>query len=141
MRVLLDANAILRYLLDDDAEMAARTRSALSYGAFLLPEVLAEVVYVLSGVYAVPRKELAEKTIPFLSEIQSAQHDVLQRALEHFGATTLDFVDCLLLAYHEICGDSVMTFDKKLNKRLALLRTSRGSMPDLEIDIDTLRNR
>ena len=77
MRVLLDANAILRYLLDDDAEMAARTRSALSYGAFLLPEVLAEVVYVLSGVYAVPRKELAEKTIPFLSEIQSAQHDVL----------------------------------------------------------------
>ncbi len=141
MRVLLDANAILRYLLDDDAEMAARTRSALSYGAFLLPEVLAEVVYVLSGVYAVPRKELAEKTIPFLSEIQSAQHDVLQRALEHFGATTLDFVDCLLLAYHEICGDSVVSFDKKLNKHLAVLRSSRGSMPDLEIDIDTLRNR
>lgn len=111
MRVLLDANAILRYLLDDDAEMAARTRSALSYGAVLLPEVLAEVVYVLSGVYAVPRKELAEKTIPFLSEIQSAQHDVLQRALEHFGATTLDFVDCLLLTYHEICGDSVVSFE------------------------------
>ena len=121
MRVLLDANAILRYLLDDDAEMAAHTRSALSYGAFLLPEVLAEVVYVLSGVYAVPRKELAEKTIPFLSEIQSAQHDVLQRALEHFGATTLDFVDCLLLAYHEICGDSVVSFDKKLNKHLCQL--------------------
>ena len=141
MRVLLDANAILRYLLDDDAEMAARTRSALSYGAFLLPEVLAEVVYVLSGVYAVPRKELAEKTIPFLSESQSAQHDVLQRALEHFGATTFDFVDCLLLAYHEICGDSVMSFDKKLNKHLALLRCSCGSMPDLNIDIDTLRDR
>ncbi len=33
-----------------------------------------------------------------------------------------------------------MTFDKKLDKRLASLRSSRGSMPDLEIDIDRLRN-
>ena len=120
--LILDANMILRFLLNDNEEMTNIVVSVLENNdTILLPEVLAEVVYVLSGVYAVPRKELAEKTIPFLFEIQSAQHDVLQRALEHFGATTLDFVDCLLLAYHEICGDSVVSFDKKLNKRLCQL--------------------
>ena len=42
--------------------------------------------------------------------------DVYKRKIE-----PTNFVDCLLLAYHEICGDSVVSFDKKLNKRLCQL--------------------
>jgi len=119
MRLLLDANAALRYLLADDAEMAAKTKSAIEVGAHILPEVLAEIVYVLSGVYSVPRPELAEKLTAFLGEVDCGEPGVLRAALKCFGASKLDFVDCLLLARHEILGDSVLTFDKALRKALS----------------------
>ena len=83
MRVLLDANAVLRYLLGDEPAMAEKTKQAIGFGAFLLPEVLAEIVYVLSGVYAVPRAELAKKLDAFLDEVQCDQPAVLRRALWH----------------------------------------------------------
>jgi predicted nucleic acid-binding protein len=118
MRVLLDANAALRYLLADNPEMAAKTKSAIEFGAFLLPEVLAEIVYVLSGVYSVPRPELAAKLIVFLGEVDCGNPVVLRAALNRFGTTKLDFVDCLLLAYHDVLGDSVLTFDKAMRKAL-----------------------
>ena len=118
MRVLLDANAVLRYLLGDEPAMAEKTKQAIGFGAFLLPEVLAEIVYVLSGVYAVPRAELAKKLDAFLDEVQCDQPAVLRRALATFGAKKVAFVDCLLLAYHVETGDAVVTFDKDLRKLL-----------------------
>ena len=118
MRVLLDANAALRYLLGDEPAMAEKTKQAIGFGAFLLPEVLAEIVYVLSGVYAVPRAELAKKLDAFLDEVQCDPPAVLRRALATFGAKKVDFVDCLLLAYHVETGDAVVTFDKDLRKLL-----------------------
>jgi predicted nucleic acid-binding protein len=118
MRVLLDANAALRYLLGDNAAMAAKTKSAIEFGAYLLPEVLAEIVYVLCGVYSVPRGEVAEKLLPFIDEVDCANPEVLRKGLDFFGATKLDFVDSLLLAYCAEMGDSVLTFDKGLKKRL-----------------------
>lgn len=118
MRILLDANAALRYLLGDEPAMAEKTKQAIGFGAFLLPEVLAEIVYVLSGVYAVPRAELAEKLDAFLDEVQCDRPAVLRKALATFGAKKLDFVDCLLFAYHAEEGDAVVTFDKDLRKLL-----------------------
>ena len=118
MRVLLDANAALRYLLGDEPAMAEKTKQAIGFGAFLLPEVLAEIVYVLSGVYEVPRDELAEKLLGFLDEVQCDQPAVLRRALSTYGAKKVDLVDCLLLAYHVETGDTVVTFDKDLRKLL-----------------------
>lgn len=118
MRVLLDANAALRYLLGDNAEMAAKTKEAIEFGAFLLPEVLAEIVYVLRGVYDVPRSELAKKTNAFLDEVECDHPAVLRNAMSRFGSTKLDFIDCLLIAYHDELGDSVITFDKDMLKCL-----------------------
>ena len=119
MRILLDANAVLRYLLNDNAEMAAKAKSAIEYGAYLLPEVLAEVVYVLCSVYAVPRTEVASRLAGFIEEVESGHPGVLRKALVTFGAKKLDFVDCLLAAYHSECGDSILTFDKDLKKLLS----------------------
>ena len=119
MRILLDANAALRYLLRDNEEMAEKSKSAISYGAFLLPEVLAEVVYVLGGVYSVPRREISEKLSAFVDEVECDNPEVLQTALRTFGEKKLDFVDCILYAYHSEVGDSVLTFDRDLKKLLA----------------------
>ena len=45
--------------------------------------------------------------------------DVLFRALEIFDKTPkLDFVDCLLYGYKKEKGVEIITFDRKLQKRL-----------------------
>lgn len=36
-----------------------------------------------------------------------------------FAETTLDFVDCLLIAYNKCYGYEVLTFDKKMIRQLA----------------------
>lgn len=69
MKKLIDANVILRYLLGDDSQMSEEAKKIIEDGAFTLPEVLAEVVYVLKGVYKVERTEIAKTLIDFLDEI------------------------------------------------------------------------
>lgn len=44
--------------------------------------------------------------------------DCVVHAINLFSNTSLDFVDCLLVAYHSLNGETVFTFDKKLNKHL-----------------------
>ena len=48
MKSIIDANVILRYILDDNKEMAEEAARVIQNGARTLPEVIAEVVYVLA---------------------------------------------------------------------------------------------
>jgi predicted nucleic-acid-binding protein len=50
---------------------------------------------------------------------------ILRFLLKDNDEMSLDFVDCLLVAYHSLKGESVFTFDKKLNKHLS------GDMPSV----------
>ena len=61
MRKLVDANIVLRYMLHDDDDQFPVAEQTIREGAYLLPEVLAEIVYVLIGVYSVPRDEIASR--------------------------------------------------------------------------------
>ena len=63
MKKLIDANVILRYLLRDHPQMSEEAKKVIEEGAFTLPEVLAEVVYVLKGVYQVERTEIAKTLV------------------------------------------------------------------------------
>lgn len=118
MRTLVDANVLLRYMLRDDEAMFQNAEQTIHDGAYLLPEVLAEVVYVLYGVYQVPRGEIATKLQVLLKETQAEHPDVLTAALSIFGTTKIDFVDCLLVAYNSQLHDKVVSFDRKLNRLL-----------------------
>jgi len=118
MRTLVDANVVLRYMLHDDDKLFPIAERAIRDGVYLLPEVLTEVVYVLLGVYSVPREELASRLQLLVDEVQSEHPDVLKMALSNFGMTKLDFVDCLLATYNSKLGDQVATFDRKLNRLL-----------------------
>ena len=54
----MDANVNLRYLLRDHPEYSAKARKTIAEGGYTLPEVIAEVVYVLKRVYKVERSEI-----------------------------------------------------------------------------------
>ena len=118
MRTLVDANVVLRYMLSDDETQYPVAEQTIRNGAYLLPEVLAEVVYVLLGVYSVPREEIASRLQLLVKEVQAEHPEILETALSTFGATKLDFVDCLLAAYNNHLGDNVVSFDRKLNRLL-----------------------
>lgn len=118
MRKLIDANVILRYLLGDHPQMSEMARQIIEDGAFTLPEVIAEVVYVLKGVYKIERDEIGRTLIEFLDEAAVENQEAVCEALSLFAVTSLDFVDCILIARHRILGEEIASFDKKLNKML-----------------------
>jgi predicted nucleic-acid-binding protein len=51
-----------------------------------------------------------------LDNIRIAQKPVVLHALGVYVATTLDWVDCLLMGYAKENGHTISTFDKKLQK-------------------------
>ena len=118
MKKLLDANAILRFLLNDNEEMAKKTEDVIKKGAFTKEVVVAEVVYVLCGVYKIERACVSSKIVELLQFIDIENPEFLKKAMEIFADFSLDFVDCLLIAYNKVLDIDVFSFDKKLNKKL-----------------------
>ena len=60
MGTLIDANVILRYVLNDIPEMTESAAQIISNGAFTTPEILAEVSYVLRSIYKINREQSAQ---------------------------------------------------------------------------------
>lgn len=117
---LIDANVILRYLLNDSETMSMQAKRAVESGAYTTFEVIAEVVYVLKGVYHAGRSEIREWLTLFLDDIILENKPVMLYALRTYGETTLDFVDCILIAYNRVLGRKIFSFDKKLNRCLII---------------------
>ena len=117
--VMLDANIILRYLLNDDDKMASEAEAIIKNMPVQVNiEIVAEVIYVLKGVYHVGRAEIRQCLLQFLSDVTTPEPEVLRLGIETYAEQSLDFPDCILYAYHKVKGYEVKTFDKKLNKLL-----------------------
>ncbi len=119
-KCILDANAILRFLLRDNEEQFQQIKSCINQRrCYVSLEVIAEVSYVLEGLYQVPRQDIVSNFRKLNNDVIILNADVLLRGLEIFDKTPkLDFVDCLLYGYKMEKGMEVITFDKKLQKRL-----------------------
>lgn len=116
---ILDTNVILRYLLRDVPDMFEIANTNINHSdCFVYPEIIAEIVYVLKSVYKVERKEISGVLIDFLDEVTCEKNEVVAEGLLLFAETTLDFVDCLLIAYNKCYGYEILTFDKKMMKHL-----------------------
>lgn len=114
MEKLLDANAVLRYLLEDIQEQSDVVAETIEAGAEVTVEVLAECVYVLSGVYHVSRSDIAESLGILLDEVTCRRKRVAAAALGLYSGSSFDFVDCVLAAEVSENGRKALTFDKKL---------------------------
>jgi predicted nucleic-acid-binding protein len=115
---LIDTNVILRYLLNDIPEQADKAESVIKTGAFTLPEIVAEVVYVLVKLYKIPRDSINKIILPLFDEIEIQNKEVILEAADLFSETSLDFVDCILVARNKILNEHIFSFDKKLNNKL-----------------------
>lgn len=123
---LVDANVILRYLLNDNKELAEASKKIIETGAYTKTEVLAEVVYVLKGVYSANRVDIKTFILRILDEIYCEEKPVVVYAMDVYAFTTLDFVDCLLIGYHFINHENIFSLDKRLNNYVKNPRSGYG---------------
>lgn len=116
---LIDANVILRYILNDHPEMSAKAKTFIASGnAYTKPEVIAEVVYVLKQVYQIERNTIRDFIFKLFHDISCPDAKCVLLAMDIYASVSLDFVDCLLIAYHRINHETIFSFDKKLNTHL-----------------------
>ena len=119
--VILDTNAILRYILKDNSEMADIAEKILDEQYCLITvEIVAELVYVLTKVYKLDRKLVSNTLQNFfeISNVTVIKEETVCFALTLFGNSNLDFVDSILVSYSKIEGYDVLTFDKEIKKYL-----------------------
>lgn len=103
--------------MNDNLEMAQIAEDVLTtQSVFISNEVLAEVVYVLMGVYSISKDEVSDMLIQLISfeNINTLDNLISIKALQIFKEKNIDFVDCLLCTYSQ--SDTIQTFDKKLLK-------------------------
>ncbi len=116
--VMFDTNYVLRLILDDNKEMADTAENAIRNDkVYVRDEVIAEAVHVLAKVYGQERQVIAKAVSAFinLKNITLDSKAVTVKGLQYYAETKLDYVDCLLAAFHSEKGNTVLTFDKKLN--------------------------
>ena len=119
--IILDTNAILRFITGDNIEKCQKVSDLLDKSnCVVFIEVIAEVVYNLEKNYKHSRELIAEEIKDFISikENLVIEENVIRYGCNTFASTSLDFVDCLIVGYANVMGNPVFSFDNGLNKQL-----------------------
>ena len=118
MLKIIDTNYAIRYLVQDDYNKALEAKTIIDEGAYILPESLVELVYVLQKAYNTPRKEIEYAILDLLDDVEMIDKSIYKDAARLYGKTKLDFVDCILAIRNKFFNDRIYTFDKELTKVL-----------------------
>lgn len=124
---LIDANVVIRYLIDENTDQGQRSLALLlnvSTGeeqVTMCEGALAEIVHVLSSktLYARPRDEIALRlgAVIELRGLVLQNKGVYLAALQRYAATSIDFVDCLNIAFMQALGISeIVSFDRHFDR-------------------------
>ena len=119
--IILDTNAVLRFITCDDTDRWQKVSDLLDTSDCIVPiEVIAEAVYNLDSSYGHTRKLISDEIKDFIAikENLVTEENVVRYGCNIFASTNLDFVDCLLVGYANIRGNTVFSFDNPLNKKL-----------------------
>lgn len=119
--VMADANTMIRCIMGDDEQKVQELQKIRSTQKIIYTlEVIAEVVYVLTKVYEVPRKDASDAIQKFLRarNIVCVNCEVALKSLQLYAENHLDFVDNILLAYHQNQGIAIYSYDRKLMKAI-----------------------
>ena len=122
----IDTNVVVRFLVGDHPEQAARARALIADDSVFVPTtVLLEAEWVLRSAYGLAAREVIEALRAFagLPNVTLQDPERAGRALD-MAADGMDFADALHLAAAQ---GGFRTFDKRLLKRAGDL-----GLPDVE---------
>jgi len=119
--VILDTNAVLRFITGDNIEKCQKVSDLLDKNDCIVPiEVIAEAVYNLDKFYKHTRQLIADEIKDFIAikENLVIEENVVRYGCNIFASTNFDFIDCLLVGYANVKGNPIFSFDDVLNKKL-----------------------
>jgi predicted nucleic acid-binding protein len=124
MRLLLDANVLVRFLVQDDPNQSAAATALFEQAerqevALLLEAmVVAEAVYVLLGRYGRSRGEVAGVLLAIIQNagVETLEREVVTDTLQRFAAVNVDFADAWMAARAAQLGHVVASFDRDFDK-------------------------
>jgi predicted nucleic-acid-binding protein len=118
----IDTNVLVRYLTDDEPEMAGRAERFLEQECapdrpgFINLVVLCEVVWVLKAHYRLAREQIAAAIDALLRAPQVAveRGDLVERALMDYRRGKVGFADVLIGLINQRSGcEATATFDRE----------------------------
>jgi predicted nucleic-acid-binding protein len=119
--VILDTNAVLRFITGDNLDKCQKVSDLIDTSTCIVPiEVIAEAIYNLEKFYGHSRQLIADEIKDFIAIKENLvfEENIVRYGCNTFASTNLDFVDCLLVAYANVKGNPVFTFDAYLIKQL-----------------------
>ncbi len=122
--LLLDANVLVRFLVQDDAKQGPAATALLEaaergeHRLHLDSLAVAETVYVLVGRYHRNRDDVATALLAVVQNagVETAEAEIVADALRRFAAAKVDFADAWLAARAAQLGFGVASFDRDLDK-------------------------
>jgi len=123
-RYVLDTNLLVRFLIGDHPTMSPAAAALFEEGAagridlLLEPTIVAEAIFVLTGLYQRPRTEVADALRDLIVGCRLRIHrpQVILNALERFKETPVDFPDSLIAAVAVDEGVPVASFDRDFDR-------------------------
>ena len=115
--ISLDTNVVLRFLLNDIPEETKKADVLIKQNKVYVTDVtLMEIIYVLERALSLPRKEIKELIISFLSFANVVHNTVfLIDAVTFYSQhPSLSIVDCYASAEASAYHNRLVTFDKRL---------------------------
>jgi predicted nucleic-acid-binding protein len=116
----VDTNVLVRLVVRDDPQQAAKADAFIAGGAWVQHLVLAEAMWALGAVYNLEPAKIATAIEMLLNhqDLTVQDADAVAAALEHFRQRpALGFSDCLILEAARKAGHlPVGTFDRGLSK-------------------------
>lgn len=121
---LLDANVLVRFLVQDDQKQSAAATALFEKAErrevklHLDALVVAETVYVLMGRYGRNRTEVVNVLLAIIQNagIETMNVDVVTDALQRFAAFNVDFSDAWLASRGALLHHPVASFDRDFDK-------------------------
>lgn len=121
---ILDANVLVRFFTQDSPAMGRASKKLLQDAAdgdaelFLDAAIVAEVTFVLTGVYGLAREQVAGALLDLIENPGVICDDarVMRDALTRFKEKPVDFPDALVTALAVGRGIPVASFDRDIDK-------------------------
>ena len=79
-------------MLSDHPEVSEKARKTIAEGAYTLPEIIAEVVYVLKGVYKIERSESRSAIGDFMDEVAVDNQEIIATIVTKNGCEVGRFI-------------------------------------------------